>query len=265
MKRWMKIALWSLFGIAVLTLLSMVRATQDETVLARPTVLIHAKDENIILTGDQLLTEIIRKRFYIPGETTWKELSPVKLESSIRQMPEVRNVHVYTNLGSTWSIDVELRRPVARIFNIYGDDFYLDADGKIMLQSRNPARVLVVTGAMRDKSDSPPVSEIINNDSLKSIRKLDDVYRISNYVCNDPLMQAQIAQVHLLKNGEFVLIPMVGGQKIIFGSADTEEEVEEKFQKLKIFYKEAIPYEGWSKYDEINLSFKGQIVCRKKE
>jgi cell division protein FtsQ len=41
--------------------------------------------------------------------------------------------------------------------------------------------------------------------------------------------------------------------------------VREKFEKLKIFYREAIPYEGWDKYEEINLKFKRQIVCKKSE
>jgi cell division protein FtsQ len=75
-------------------------------------------------------------------------------------------------------------------------------------------------------------------------------------------MQSLIGQIHLKKDGDFVLIPLVGGQKIIFGSAFTDEEVREKFKKLKIFYKEAIPYEGWDKYEEISLKYKKQIVCR---
>ena len=35
------------------------------------------------------------------------------------------------------------------------------------------------------------------------------------------------------------------------------------FYRLKVFYKEAIPYEGWNQYDEINLKYKKQIVCNK--
>jgi hypothetical protein len=41
--------------------------------------------------------------------------------------------------------------------------------------------------------------------------------------------------------------------------------VQEKFSKLEIFYKQAMPYEGWTKYDQINLKYSKQIVCRKKE
>ena len=109
------------------------------------------------------------------------------------------------------------------------------------------------------------MDEIINNDSLKSIKKLDDIYRISSYVCNDPLFRSLVGQVHLEKNGDFVLVPLVGGQKIIFGSAYSEREVREKFKKLRVFYKEAMPFKGWDTYLEINLKFGDQIVCKKKE
>ena len=78
-------------------------------------------------------------------------------------------------------------------------------------------------------------------------------------------MQSLIGQVHRESTGDFVLIPLVGDQKIIFGSAFSDDEVKEKFEKLKIFYKEAIPFEGWNKYSEISLKYDKQIVCKKKE
>jgi cell division protein FtsQ len=56
----------------------------------------------------------------------------------------------------------------------------------------------------------------------------------------------------------------VGDQKIVFGTANTEEEVAEKFSRLTTFYKEAIPFEGWDKYVEISVKYDGQIVCRRR-
>ena len=126
------------------------------------------------------------------------------------------------------------------------------------------ARTLVFSGNIKDDFSRESVGDIINNDSLKSIRKLDDIYRISNYVCNDPLLRKLIGQVYLENNGDFVLVPLIGDQKIVFGTAYSDEEVKEKFKRLKIFYKEAIPYEGWSKYNEISVKYDGQIVCRKR-
>jgi len=100
---------------------------------------------------------------------------------------------------------------------------------------------------------------------LKSIRKLDDMYRISNYVCKDPLFRSLIGQVFVNELNEYVLIPIIGDQIIEFGTANSDGEVKEKFEKLKIFYEKAIPFEGWNKYSVITIKYNGQIVCKKKE
>lgn len=265
MKTWIKAVLWSLFGIGVVFLLVSVRAVLDERVLPEPDIHIHVKGENAFLTENELLTRLRESGFLFVDQEIGT-LKTEEMEQYIKAMAEVKSVAVYTHLNGTWNIDLELRQPIARVFNNLGESYYLDADGFTMKTSgTHTARVVVVTGDIPDPAGAISVGEIINNDSLKSIRKLDDVYRISNYVCNDPLMQSLIGQIHRERNGDFVLIPIVGGQRIVFGTALSVEEVDEKFNKLKIFYKEAIPYEGWNKYTEISLKYEDQIVCKKKE
>lgn len=265
MKRWMKIALWTAFSLTIIFTLIAVKGRMNENLLQNPVVQISIQDENAFLTEAELLTRLKQNNFLYVGQTVG-ELNTSGIEHFIDSMAEVKTVSVYTHFDGSWNIDLELRKPIVRIFNKYGESFYLDSDGFTMKVSPlHTARVLVATGDIEDRHSPISVSEIINNDSLISIRKLDDVYRISNYVCNDPLMHALIGQIHRKSNGDFVLIPMVGGQQIIFGTAFTVEEVEEKFKKLKVFYKEAIPYEGWNKYSEISLKYDQQIVCKKKE
>lgn len=262
-KKWLKRTLWALFAVGMIVLLVMTQRAQKEVVVAKPEIIIHVDGENAFLTEDELYGRLKRKGFFSPGQAHEK-LNVSAIEKYIREMSEVKDVKVFTRLGENWTIDIVVRKPIARIFNKYGESFYLDEDGFVMRTSDlHTARVVVVTGYIPDKLKSISVPEIINNDSLKSIRKLDDVYRISNYVCKDPFLRSLVGQVHLKKNGDFVLIPLVGGQKIIFGSAHTDEEVKEKFDKLMIFYKEAIPYEGWNKYDEISLKYDKQIVGKK--
>lgn len=263
MKKWLKPLLWLIFAVGMLVLLFMVQSAQKETVVAKPEIVIHVNGEHAFLTEDELYDRLKRKGFFVPGQQH-NELNVSGIEASILAMSEVKEVKVFTRLGDQWTIDITVRKPIARIFNKYNESFYLDEDGVVMTVSDlHTARVVVVTGYIPDRISSINVTEIINNDSLKSIRKLDDVYRISKYVCNDPFMQSLVGQIHMKKNGDFVLIPLVGGQKIIFGSAHSDEEVREKFDKLRIFYNEAIPYEGWNKYDEISLKYGSQIVCKK--
>lgn len=265
MKRWLRILLWILFALGVLFVIVVSNQSQDSRVLKRPEIIIHVSGENAFLNEHELLTRLKRRGYIFNGQIK-KDLKVAALEKFISQMTEVKSVRVYTRIGSEWEIDVTLRKPIARIFNRYGESFYLDEDGVVMqTSSLHTARVVVVSGYLKDRPNSVSVPDIMNNDSLKSIRRLDDIYRISNYVCKDLYMQSLIGQIHLRKDGDFVLVPIVGGHQIVFGTANTDEEVRDKFLKLKIFYKEAIPYEGWDKYTEINLKYNRQIVGKMKD
>jgi cell division protein FtsQ len=263
----MRISLWLLFILVVCTALLFSEHLQEARPVAKEDmdIVIHVSGENAFLNEHELQTRLKRRGYIFDGQLK-KNLNIKAIEQYISDMTEVKSVRVFSEIGSRWSIDVTLRKPIARIFNIFGETFYLDEDGMIMqISPIHTARVLVVSGNLKDRPGLISMDHIINNDSLKSIRKLDDVYRISNYVCKDPLMQSLIGQVHLRKDGDFVLIPIVGGQEIIFGTANSDKEVKEKFRKLKIFYNEAIPYEGWDKYNEINLKYDRQIVGKTKE
>jgi cell division protein FtsQ len=262
MKPWMKIALWIVFGSCCLTLLSLSYTTQGNKVVKEPTILIHVNGEHPLLTEDELLDRLKRKGLLFNGQTQ-NELKIHEVEFAIKSMAEVREVNVFSQVGDQWSIEVETRKPIARIFNKYNENYYLDADGHIMPYSpQHCARVVVITGEILDRKNSVSVNEIINNNSLKTIRKLDNLYRISSYVCNDPFLQSLIGQIHVQKSGDLVLIPLVGSQVIVFGAASSDKEVKNKFEKLKVFYREGIPFEGWDTYELINLKFTHQVVCR---
>lgn len=265
MKKWLKITLWSVFALTVFILMSMVKEAQEESVISNPIIVIKVNGENAFLTEDELYTRLVRRGLIYNGQH-YKGLKIHEIEKFLLSMSEIKSAKVFSNIGSTWSIEVEIRKPIARIFNKYGESFYLDDLGFTMVPSSlYTARVVVVTGDIPDRVSSESVPIIINNVTLKTNRKLDDLYRISHYVCSDELLQAQIGQIHCKSNGDYVLVPQVGDQIIVFGTARTDQEVFEKFEKLKIFYKKAMPYEGWNKYDEISLKYDKQIVCKKKE
>jgi cell division protein FtsQ len=263
--KWVKRIFWIIFSVAVLLVLFFAAGAQKSSTLLEPKIFIEYNGESVFLTQKDLLQSLTRKGYIYPGQSL-EQMNLPEIEAFIRKMPEVKEVEVYSKLGDAWNIDVKVRKPIARVFNNSGESFYLDEDGFTMAPSNlYTARVLVFTGNIPDRKNSIPVSEFINNDTLKSIRILDDIYRISNYVCRDAFLSAQIGQIHRDKNGDFLLIPQVGAQKIIFGSAKSDEEVTKKFKKLVVFYEEGLPYEGWNTYDEINLKYDKQIVCRKKD
>jgi len=262
-KVWLKIVLWILLSSGVIVVLYFENIKEQELLVSPPNIRISVDGPDAFLTEKELLKRLKDKRLLYDKQVI-SELNLNQIETLIKKMPEVKKVQVYKKIGNSWNIDLELIKPIARIFNKKGVTYYLDSDGKKMQRSDlHTARVLVFSGEIMDEMNSETVQMIINNESLKSIRVIDDIYRISNYVCNDPFLQSLIGQVYYNENHDFILIPVLGDHKIVFGKANSKKQVREKFQKLKVFYKEAIPYEGWEKYSEISLKYEGQIVCRK--
>ena len=265
MKPWLKITIWTLFFAVIITILALTNSQQKSTSLKTPKIFIDIQDENAFLTEKELELRLIRKGLITKNQKN-SQLQLNKIEKFVNGMTEVLDCNAYTKLGGDWAINVKIRRPIARIFNNYGESFYLDELGHTISPSYlYTARVVVVTGDIPDKNNGLTVNKIINNKNLITKFSLDEIYRISRYVCNDPFFSLQIGQIHKENNGDFVLVPRVGDQKIIFGSAFSNEEVKVKFRKLANFYKEGIPYEGWSTYDCINLKYENQVVCSKKQ
>lgn len=264
MKKWLKIiaavvAFGACLGVWVVSSMN-----EKQRPVNYPEIMIHVEGGDAFLNKRELLNRLLHSHLFVPG-TSFKSLKIGKIERAISNMEEVKKVRVYKLIGGNWKIEAELRKPIARIFLSNNHSYYIDSDGVILNRSKlHTARVLVVSGYINEPIKGINVQEIINNDSLKSIRKIDDIYRISNYVCKDPMLHSLVGQIYLEKNGDFVLIPVVGEQNIVFGAANSEEQVIEKCKRLKSFYKEGIPYEGWNKYSDIIVKYDGQIVCRKR-
>jgi cell division protein FtsQ len=62
-------------------------------------------------------------------------------------------------------------------------------------------------------------------------------------------------------DSEIELIPRVGDHTILIGNTNN---LEEKMQNLFVFYTQAMKKAGWNEYEMINLKYRGQVVCSKK-
>ena len=265
MKRVLRIIALILILLGVLMLLIASNKSSDEQILKEPKVFLTVQDGISLLTEKELKQEIYTAGLFQDG-TKKSALRGAEIESFINGLDEVLTAHVYMDIGNTWNIEVITKRPIARVMNNKMNDFYINADYQLSrLSPYSKPKVLPFTGIDKLLPSGMTYEKIINNDSLKTKFKLDQMYRISKYVCNDTFYNAQIVQVQYTNEDGFVLIPRVGEQRIIFGSALSDEMVNEKFKKLTIFYDDVIPYEGWDKYESINLNFKNQIVAKKRK
>lgn len=174
-----------------------------------------------------------------------KELSDLDLrviERRVRQHKFVRNAEVYKDLKGNIHADVAQWKPLARIIQNDAPDAYVGADGRILPTSdKFTARVVLISGeATRD---------LVTKD-LRATAAGKNLFRFLNYVDQDEFWKAQIAEIEVNRRGELTLFTQVSKQYVEFGKP---EDIEAKFKKLKIFYKDILPQKGWNNYEKVNL------------
>jgi len=264
-KKIVRISFWVLLVAGVTTLFAFVQKQENESLCRKVniTVLRNPMHENFFVEEDDI-RELIAKQFGQVENTPLKNIDVNHLERLMYSNPWVSRADVYLSIDGVVDIEVEQREPVLRVINSNGESYYVDAQGVLMPWSPNfTPRTIIASGNIKESYDGhshTAVAETINNDTLKTRILLNDLYTMASFILADEFWSAHVEQIYVNKNADIELVPKVGNHKIIFGSKD---EMNEKFWKLKTFYKEGLNYTGWANYDTLNLKFNNQVVCTK--
>ena len=209
-------------------------------------------------SGDKLISErdvrqALLRSFGNTLEGTELALLEVeRMERVLEEDPFVLDAEAYVDQHNVLHMTITQREPLVRVLDNNGGNYYLDKKGVKMPPSKNfTARVLVATGNL------PPYTADFME---KKRHPLKDLYNLTNTLQNDAFFANFIQQIHYNNAGEFVLVPLIGDQKIILGST---RHLDDKLNRLKIFYQKAMPATGWREYETINLKYNGQIVCKR--
>jgi len=264
-KKIMRITFWVLLVAGIGTVFAFVQNKENETLCSKLSISIirDPMKENFFVNEDDI-RKIIAERFGQVENTPLKNIDVNYLERLMYATPWVSRADVYLTINGVVDVEIEQRQPILRIINRNQESFYMDSNGKLMLWSPNfTPRLLAATGNISESYDEwnhRSMDELINNDTLKTLTLLDDFYAMTGFILADEFWSAHVEQIYVNNYGEIELVPKVGDHKIIFG---TSNEMEEKFWKLKTFYKEGLNYTGWENYDTLNLKFENQVVCTK--
>jgi cell division protein FtsQ len=183
-----------------------------------------------------------------PG-ISMKEVDLNKIEKKVETHPFVRKAEVFADLKGHVMIEIAQHIPMARIVSPSAADGYISTQGKILPTSpQYTTRVMTLEGAY---AESLLQFEDINESHSELMELIRFIYR-------DDFWRAQIAGLDISKKSEIKMHQQVGKQVIEFGDA---KDIDEKFNKINLFYEEILPKKGWNTYSRVNVKYKGQIVC----
>ena len=180
----------------------------------------------------------------------YPELNLKELEQRVETNKYIRRAQVYRDVRGNLLVYAQQNRPVARLLRSGAPDAYISDEGEVLpVSDKYTARVMVVSGAY--------VERLVRQEADERT-KSQQVFELISFVDKNEFWRAQIAQIDIDKEGEVILYPQVGKQRIEFGEANN---ISEKFNKLDIFYEQVLPRKGWNYYSRVDLKYKDQIVC----
>lgn len=206
--------------------------------------------DNYFIDEQDVLSLMTSNGAHVVKGASFKDLNLKEIEERVKSDRFIKEAEIYKDLKGNVLVHVDLRRPLARIVRNTGPDAYIAADGAILpVSEKFSSRVMLVTGSY--------MTELIKND-LNETDNGKKVFDMIKYINSNKFWKAQIAQLDIDKKLNIILYPQVTKQYVEFGQP---EELEEKFSKLEIFYKQILPQKGWNTYDRVNLMYEGQIIA----
>ena len=175
-----------------------------------------------------------------------------RLEDGLKTNPWIRNAELYFDSKDALHVFVEEREPIARVFTTQGSSFYMDSSGaRMLLLDKMSIRVPVVTNFTSARRFDAADSALLQQ--TKSIVQ---------FIYGNEFWNAQVGQIDITTDRKFELIPVIGDHIIKLGDG---ENIEEKLNRLYVFYKQVMSKVGFNKYAALNVAFNGQVVAIRKE
>jgi hypothetical protein len=174
-----------------------------------------------------------------------RDLNLMDMEAMLEEDDRVKEAEIYIDNKDRLYIVIEQKIPIVRIFSKSNTTYYLDIDGNEIPAYRGATiRVPVASGNIEDYN-----SKLIAANKKSNLK---DVFDLAKYIYEDEFLSALIEQIDVQDNGEIMMVPKVGRQKLDFGHV---ENMEERFEKLKVLYRGGMEQVGWRKYDVLTLKY----------
>jgi len=195
------------------------------------------------LTESQIETLLAKANIQLKGQKM-SDIYAADIEKTLTESRLIKNAEAYKTIDGTVVIRVYQRVPILRVISEKGN-YYVDAEGKIMpVPPQYAAYVPLATGSISHEYATK------------------QLYDFADFLRKNKTWNEHIEQIHVLPNLDIELTPRKGDHIIVLGKI---ENYRENLDKLTLFYEKGLNKVGWNKYSRINLKYKNQVVCTKRE
>lgn len=189
-----------------------------------------------------------------------------EIEEYLSKESYIEDVDVFITYRGKIKINILQVEPIVRIFAENSKQYYIDKHGKLIPYRNNyVSDVVIANGEInigKKLLDKNFIDTIDIPNKAKEEIIVSKLYYLASKLYYDTILTYQIDQIYIQNQNEFELYPKIGDYKIEIGNL---ENLDTKFTKLKYLYKEAFTRIGWDNYSKINLNYRDQVICTKKD
>lgn len=244
--------IWSMVSAGAIVLLVAATRQQAEKVCKAVSIKVKSVEGIQYISEKQILNTISGGRPDLMIGQLIKTVDLSQLENLLEANLWIRNAEMFFDNKDVLHVNIIERQPVARIFSMSGESFYVDDMGQqLPVTADQIARVPVFTSF-------PAITKPLQTkDSLLLMQ----IKEVGTYLLKHSFWMAQIDQINI-SNSEFELIPKLGKHSIIFGDGT---KVDQKFNRLLLFYKQIMNKTGWNYYSTLDVRFDKQLVAVRRD
>jgi cell division protein FtsQ len=246
---WKKIFItsaWILFGAGVMVVLGAAMSKKGqrtckgiEVVLKTPT--------NEVFIDEKDIQQLLEHTFHITGTAIGK-LPLRSMELLLENNPWIADAEIFVDNNDLLHAKIEERQPIARIFTIQQNSFYIDSSGvQLPLSEKMVARVPVFT-------DFPSDQAVL---SVPDSLLMQDILAISRFIAADSFWMAQASQIAIVAGNQFEIYPLTGRPIIRMGNGSN---LAEKFHKLDAYFRSEYFKLGYTLYPMIDVQYNRQLI-----
>ena len=246
---WKKILIttaWILFGAGVMVVFGAAMNKKGkhsckgiEVVLKTPTTDVFIDEKDI--------RQLLEQTFHITG-TAISKLPLRSMELLLKNNPWIADAEIFVDNNDQLHAIIEERQPIARIFTLQQNSYYIDSSGvHLPLSDKMVARVPVFT-------DFPSDQAVL---SVPDSLLMQDILSISRYIAADSFWMAQASQIAIVAGNQFEIYPLTGRPIIRMGNGSN---LEEKFHKLDAYFRSDYFKLGYTLYPLIDVQYSRQLI-----
>jgi cell division protein FtsQ len=246
------IGLWTIIGGGVIVLLVAAIRNRKDKVCAGYEISMTNADGQWFMNKKEVVDILTGNGAVALKGRSLKRFDLRSMEERLKKNVWIRDAELFFDNNEVLQVKIEEREPIARLFTVTGNSFYIDSScERLPLSEKVSARLPVFTGFPTDKL------RVGSADSTL----LQHVKQVSLFIGHNPFWMAQIAQTDIVPGRKFEMIPMVGNHVIEFGDGT---DFDKKFGRLLQFYRMVLSKTGMDVYERVNVQYDRQVIGVKK-